>query len=99
VDYRTRRNREDNRNKDFAKQTNEFADAYMEWDLHRSDGIPPVPSQGPADNFRVQVVDIYSEYSLYVQHHSYTVVFQALGTMFLVYRKTQLLVPLLFTLG
>jgi hypothetical protein len=59
--YWTHHDREDNRNKDFAKQIDAFTTAYMEWDLCCVNGSTPTPEQDASGTYTVHVVDVFSE--------------------------------------
>jgi hypothetical protein len=64
LDPRTRRNREHNRNVDFAKQIPAFADAYMDWDLHRMESSPPAVEQVVDGSYAIRIVDAFGEHAL-----------------------------------
>lgn len=63
MDHRTRRNREDNRNKDFAAQMGAFTDTYMAWDMHRANGGTPPPEQDSSGGYPIHIVDVFGEYA------------------------------------
>jgi len=63
LDPRTRRNREHNRNVDFAKQIPAFADAYMDWDLRRTGSIPPTVEQTVDGSCPIRIVDAFGEHA------------------------------------
>jgi hypothetical protein len=61
VEHRTRHNREENRNKDFAKQINAFTNAYMEWDQYRASAAPSTAEQELCGAYLVHIVDVFGK--------------------------------------
>jgi len=62
VDYRTRRDRNENRNKDFAVQISALTDAYMAWDMYHADSTTPAPGQDSCGSYPIHIVDLFSKH-------------------------------------
>jgi hypothetical protein len=67
VDNRTRRDRQENRNKDFREQMSALTDSYMAWDMHRTGGVEPTPEQDSCGSYAIRIVDLCSKHP-----HPYT---------------------------
>ena len=65
VDHRTRRDRQENRNKDFRMQMSALADSYMAWDMHRADGAGPTPEQDSCGSYAIRIVDLFSKHPIH----------------------------------